>query len=553
MRSVPTASVMTKPCHPFVSAPHVYAFACSTTISEAGYSRHPPPANSAELPGRSGFRQHTVPMLAPMTSATTPRRILTPEQRRRRRRRQVATRWLVIAVVLAVVATGGYVVYNYQRFVGGINHIDAIPGGTNTTGRDQNILLVGDDHRPDNATPEQLAQLGTEQDGGGTSTDTMIVVHLPADGSSATMISLPRDSWVDIPGYGKDKLNSAFIHGVEDGGNDAAGAQLLITTIQNLTGLTIDHFVRVSLLGFYNVVDALGPVQVCLNEAVNDPFSAIDLPAGVSALNASQALSFVRQRHGLPNGDLDRQVRQQYFLSVEARQILSAGTLLNPVKLGSVLDAISSSVETDPGLNIIDLATQMRGLSADKIRSATIPITGTPTIEVDGNDVSIVAVDTAAMPGFIAGILGTAAPDAPASASAYDTATASAPGDVTVTVLNGSDADGVAAAASDALAGFGFGTGTPASADTRATTVIQYAAGKEGDAKAVAAYLPGASVEESSDVSDVTVILGSDGIAVTDPAAAASDAPAAPAAPGDTPAPTPSTPGTSYAQGACIN
>ncbi|WP_253259697.1 LCP family protein [Subtercola boreus] len=488
-----------------------------------------------------------------MTSATTPRRILTPEQRRRRRRRQVATRWLVIAVVLAVVATGGYVVYNYQRFVGGINHIDAIPGGTNTTGRDQNILLVGDDHRPDNATPEQLAQLGTEQDGGGTSTDTMIVVHLPADGSSATMISLPRDSWVDIPGYGKDKLNSAFIHGVEDGGNDAAGAQLLITTIQNLTGLTIDHFVRVSLLGFYNVVDALGPVQVCLNEAVNDPFSAIDLPAGVSALNASQALSFVRQRHGLPNGDLDRQVRQQYFLSVEARQILSAGTLLNPVKLGSVLDAISSSVETDPGLNIIDLATQMRGLSADKIRSATIPITGTPTIEVDGNDVSIVAVDTAAMPGFIAGILGTAAPDAPASASAYDTATASAPGDVTVTVLNGSDADGVAAAASDALAGFGFGTGTPASADTRATTVIQYAAGKEGDAKAVAAYLPGASVEESSDVSDVTVILGSDGIAVTDPAAAASDAPAAPAAPGDTPAPTPSTPGTSYAQGACIN
>ena len=485
-----------------------------------------------------------------MTSAETTRRILTPEQRRRRRRRQVASRWLVIVVVLAVVATGGYVVYNYQRFVGGINHIDAIPGGTNSTGKDQNILLVGDDHRPDNATPEQLAQLGTEDDGGGTSTDTMIVVHLPADGSSATMISLPRDSWVDIPGYGMDKLNAAFIHGVEDGGSDAAGAQLLISTIQNLTGLTIDHFVRVSLLGFYNVVDALGPVQVCLNQAVDDPFSAIDLPAGVSTLNASQALSFVRQRHGLPNGDLDRQVRQQYFLSVEARQILSAGTLLNPVKLGNVLDAISSSVETDAGLNIIDLATQMRNLSADKIRSATIPISGTPTIEVDGSDVSIVEVDTAAMPGFIAGILGTATPEAPASPSAYDSATASAPGDVTVTVLNGSDADGVAAAATDEFSALGFATGEPDSAETRATTVVQYPAGREGDAKAVAAYLPGASVEESDSVSGVTVILGSDGIAVTDPADSGAGTPDSPSA---APTAEPATPGTSYAQGACIN
>ncbi|RFA21048.1 LCP family protein [Subtercola boreus] len=499
-----------------------------------------------------------------MTTATPPRRMLTPDQRRRRRRRQVITRWFVIAVILVVVTAGGYVVYNYQRFVTGINHIDAIPGGSGASGTDQNILLVGDDHRPDNATPEQLAQLGTEQDGGGTSTDTMIVVHLPADGSSATMISLPRDSWVDIPGYGEDKLNSAFVHGVEAGGNDAAGAQLLVSTIQKLTGLKIDHFVRVSLLGFYNVVDALGPVQVCLNQAVKDPFSAIDLPAGVSSLNASEALSFVRQRHGLPNGDLDRQVRQQYFLSVEARQILSAGTLLNPGKLANVLDAISSSVETDAGLNIIDLATQMRNLSPDKIRSATIPITGTPTIDVDGNEVSIVAVDTAAMPGFIAGILGNAAPDASPTPSAYDAASASAPGDVTVTVLNGSDADGAAASSTETLSGFGFATGTPDSAETRETTVVEYPAGKEGDAKAVAAYFPGAAVEVSDSAADVTVVLGGDGITATDPAGSGStgsgstdsgsaDSTAATDAGTDAATPAPTTPGTSYAQGACIN
>ncbi|GGF34076.1 LytTR family transcriptional regulator [Subtercola lobariae] len=455
-------------------------------------------------------------------------------------------------MVLILLVTGGYVVYNYQRFVNGITHIDALPGGS-TNNKDQNILLVGDDHRPDNATPEQLAQLGTQDDGGGTSTDTMIIVHLPADGSSATMISLPRDSWVDIPGFGKDKLNAAFTYGSENGGGDAGGAKLLVTTIQNLTGLTIDHFVRVSLLGFYNVVNALGPVQVCLNEAVNDPFSAINLPAGVSSLDASQALSFVRQRHGLPNGDLDREVRQQYFLSVEARQILSAGTLLNPAKLASVLDAISSSIETDSGLNIIDLATQMRNLSPDKIRSTTIPIVGTPTITVDGNDVSIVQVDTAAMPGFIASVLGTStpAPSAPPSPSVYDSATVSPVGEVTVTVLNGSDSDGVAASNTDTLGGFGFKTGTPGSTDTQTTTTIQYPAGNEGHAKAVAAYFPGAALEVAS-VSDVTVILGTDGIQATDPNAAATDAPA-PATGDPTATPAPAAPTTSYAKGACIN
>ena len=155
------------------------------------------------------------------------------------------------------------------------------------------------------------------------------------------------------------------------------------------------------MLGFYDVVKALGPVQVCLNNAVDDPYSTVNLPKGVSTLDAQQALAFVRQRHGLPNGDLDRIVRQQYFLSVEARQVLSAGTLLNPVKLQNVLDAVSSSIQTDPGLDLIALATQLHGLSANNLSTATIPVSGTPTITVDGNDVSIVQVDTAAMPAFI--------------------------------------------------------------------------------------------------------------------------------------------------------
>ena len=462
-----------------------------------------------------------------------------PRPPRKNRRRRIVFRWIGIVLAVAVIAAGGYVVFNYQRFIAGVTHVDAIDGSTTDDfdGTDQNILLVGDDHRPDGATAQELAQLGTTADGGGTATDTMMVMHVPADGSSATLISFPRDSWVDIPGFGKNKLNSAFALG---GGNDdpAGGARLLISVIQNMTGLTIDHYVRVSLLGFYDIADALGPIDVCLNNAVNDRYSTLNLPAGVSTLNAQQALAFVRQRHGLPNGDLDRQVRQQYFLTVEARKILSAGTLLNPFKLGAVLDAISSSIETDPGLNFIDLATQIKGLSADKITTATIPILGTPTINVNGTPVSIVEVDTAGMPAFIGGLIG--------GPTAYETATAAAPGDVTVSVLNGGAPNGSAATATQTFASLGFVTNPPDSTSATAKTTIEYPAGQEAAAKAVATYLPGAAVVVSPNVTGVRVIVGSDGLM---PAAPTAEAPAAPTEP--TPEQTPA--GTTYAAGACIN
>jgi LCP family protein required for cell wall assembly len=463
-----------------------------------------------------------------------------PRHQRKKRRAGRIVRWIAFPLVALLVIGGGYVAFNYQRFVSGVTHVDAIvpAEGEETVpdvdGVDQNILLVGDDHRPDGATDEELAKLGTEDDGGAVNTDSMMVLHLPADGTSASIISFPRDSYVEIPGYGKSKLNAAYSIGSESGG-DAGGAQLLIQTIQNMTGLNIDHYVRVSLLGFYNVVEALGPVDVCLNNAVNDPWSALNLPAGVSTLNAQQALSFVRQRHGLPNGDLDRQVRQQYFLNVEARKVLSAGTLLNPFKLGQVLDAVSSAVETDPGLNFISLAAQMKDLRADNITSATIPILGTPTIYVNGSPLSIVEVDTAAMPAFISSLV-----EGP---SAYDEAVAAANTDVTVSVANARAVEGTAGAATAALAGFGFVTGTPETIAAVPTTTIEYPAGMEAQAKAVAAYLPGAVATETASATDVRVVLGTDGIVVTAPAVAD---PAVPA-----PAPTPA--GTTYAAGACIN
>lgn len=462
-----------------------------------------------------------------------------PRQRRRSKR---IVAWTAAALAVILVVVGGYAAYSYFRFVGGVKHVDVIAKPANDVdGQDQNILLVGDDHRPDGAAQAQLDQLSTTDDGGGTNTDTMMVLHIPANGKSATLISLPRDSWVDVPGHGMNKLNSAFSLG--GGGSDpTAGAKLLIQTVQNLTGLSIDHYVRVSLLGFYTIAEALGPVQVCLNNAVDDPYSGANFPAGVSTLDAKQALSFVRQRHGLPRGDLDRVVRQQYFLSVEAHKFLSAGTLLNPAKLTKTLDAVSGSLETDPGLNFLQLGAQLQGLTGGKIQSATIPISGTPTITVDGDDISIVEVDTAAMPAFIQGLMGTP--------TAYDNATAAKPAETTVTVLNGGSANGAATTATETLAAAGFKTGTPGDADTRATTVIQYKAGQEAQAKAVAAYVPGASIQQTDSVSTVTLVLGDDGLMPAAPAAPGS-APAAPAAPA--PSAAPSGPATNYSDKVCIN
>jgi hypothetical protein len=285
---------------------------------------------------------------------------------------------------------------------------------------------------------------------------------------------------------------------------------------------------------------------------VNDPYSGVDLPAGTSELDAKQALSFVRQRHGLPNGDLDRNVRQQYFLSQEARKVLSAGTLLNPIKMNNILSAVGSSIQTDTDL--VSLASQMRNLRPGNIQSATIPTLGTPTITVGGSPLSIVEVDTVGLPAFVQGLVG--------EPEEYTKATAAEPAATTVTVLNGSGTTGAAATATANLTARGFQVGTPGSSDTTQKTQVQYPAGQEAQAKAVAAVVPGAVAVRSTTVSGVTLVLGSDGITVTAPAAPgdasstpADEAPEAEASKAAESEPTPSSTDvkTYGEEGVCIN
>lgn len=440
-----------------------------------------------------------------------------PRTRLRVRPRHVV-RWVAVVVVALLVATVGYAVYNYNHFVGGVTHIDAIPSTTSVASSSgENILLVGDDHRPANASAAELAELGTTADGGGTNTDTMLVLHIPDGGAKASLISFPRDSWVDIPGYGEGKLNAAFVYGSQKGG-DAGGAQLLVKTIENVSGLHIDHFVRISMLGFYDVAKSLGPIKVCLNDAVDDSFSTFKAPAGVSTLDAKQALAFVRQRHGLPNGDFDRQARQRYFLSREAKNFLSAGTILNPGKLNSALTAASSAIQTDPDLNWLTLATQLKGLAGGDLESTSIPTSGTPTIAVGGTAVSIVQVDTAKMPSFIASLDKTKE----STSSTTSAAAAVKPGEVTVSVLNGSGVDGAALSSSSALSTAGFSTTAVSSVSTREATTIQYPASMAAEAKLVAKYVPGATLEAVTGVANVTVVLGTDSAAAKSTATSSS-------------------------------
>ena len=250
----------------------------------------------------------------------------------------------------------------------------------------QNILIVGNDDRND-MTDAEVHELHTGRSGGSLNTDTMMIVHLPADGSKATIISLPRDSFVDIPGFRSAKLNAAYpdgyVYDAPAGATEkqrrAAGANVLIQVVRNLTGLTIDHFVEVDLIGFYRISNAIGPITVNLCHATSDPTgSHFHAPAGISHLVGVRALEFVRQRDGLPHTDLDRTARQRYFLTAAFRKIESANMLLNPSKLHHLIDAVDNSIYIDnnDGFSIVKLAAQLADLNPDDIVGKAIPTEG---------------------------------------------------------------------------------------------------------------------------------------------------------------------------------
>lgn len=420
---------------------------------------------------------------------------------------------MTIATLLSVALVIGTGIYwwNYRQFDNGISKINISLGQNSDShavkkdidGKDENILVVGNDDRTGD-TPQQLAELNTNADGGSLATDTMMIIHVPANGSKATLISLPRDSYVNIPGYGMDKLNAAYDDGFQAATGThlqkvAAGANLLIETIQNLTGLHIDHYAMINLIGFYTISKAIGGIKVDMCEAVNDPYSGANFHAGINIISGQSALAFVRQRHGLVHGDLDRVKRQQYFLTAAFRQAFSGKVL---VKLNDLLNAIKSSIVVDGGLDPLTLGQQMENLSANNIISTTIPTT------IDNNSPAgdVLDVQPAQVQAFVLGVIGNTDPK-------LKTAPLVAPSTVTVSVENaGSGVNGVAAKNAAVLQAQGFHVGQPGDSQYAVTaTTIEYANGMQSQAKTLAQYVPGALLVETN-VAKLTLLLGPDGL-----------------------------------------
>jgi LCP family protein required for cell wall assembly len=276
------------------------------------------------------------------------------------------------------------------------------------------ILLVGLDSRTDaagNPLPRQLLDaLAAGPDEGHLNTDTLILVRMPDDPTlPTTAVSIPRDAYVYVPQHGMHKINSAYRRAAEAARAqgvqaqqqvDQAGRRSLITTVERLTGVSVDHYAEVNLAGFAEVTQAVGGVPVCLNTAVRDRRSGADFAAGPQTLQGPAALAFVRQRHGLPRGDLDRVVRQQAFLASLAHEVLSAGTLADPAELSALIAAVSRYVVVDPTWDLLAFAAQAGGLTGGTISFRTIP-TGRPNLPTPEDGVAV-EVDPGAVRDFVA-------------------------------------------------------------------------------------------------------------------------------------------------------
>jgi LCP family protein required for cell wall assembly len=435
-------------------------------------------------------------------------------------------RAIAVTAALAVVLGTGVAWSRIRSFESGINHISsaALGGGGDDGAID--VLLVGMDSRTDAhgnpLTEEELATLRAGDDVS-TNTDTIILVRIPNNGKSATAISIPRDSYVEVPELGKMKINGVYgsVHLeklkqlVEQEGVDPAkaepeaaeaGREALIKTAAKLTGVTVDHYAEIGLLGFALITDALGGVNVCLKEAVYEPLSGADFPAGWQKLDGPQALSFVRQRHDLPRGDLDRVTRQQAVMASLAHEVISGKTLSSPATLNRLEAAVQRSVVLSDGWDIMDFVQQLQKLAAGNVAFATIPILREDGWSDDGMQ-SVVRLDPTDVQEWVSGLLH----DQDEGKTDELTYT---PSKTTVDVINDTDINGLAAAVSHVLTNKGFTPGTIGNNDDGHVSGSQVRAAKVDDlgAQAVSKELGNLPIVEDASVGpgSVRVVLAGD-------------------------------------------
>jgi LCP family protein required for cell wall assembly len=434
---------------------------------------------------------------------------------------RVITTLLAVAVVLGT----GVAWNNVRTFEDGIFHMFSPSLGTGGDDGAIDILLVGLDSRTDAhgnpLTAEELATLRAGDDES-TNTDTIILVRIPNNGKSATALSIPRDSYVQAPGLGKTKINGVYGQTREakrtslvkagDSAQDAmaqgtqAGRDALIKTVADLTGVTVDHYAEIGLLGFALIADALGGVDVCLKQSVFEPMSGADFPAGQQKLNGPQALSFVRQRHDLPRGDLDRVVRQQAVMASLAHAVISGKTLSSPSTLKRLEAAVQRSMVISSGWDVMDFVQQLSKLAGGKVAFATIPVLDGAGWSDDGMQ-SVVRVDPHQVQDWVAGLLHDQA-EGKTEQLAYT------PAKTTANVANDTDINGLASAVSDVLNSKGFTTGTVGNNEGGHVKTSQVRAAKSDDlgAQQIAKELGGLPVvaDASLPAEMVRVVLAND-------------------------------------------
>jgi LCP family protein required for cell wall assembly len=456
-----------------------------------------------------------------------------------------------VAALGILVASGyGYIVYNdLKNTIGSSN---AIGNGPKSKGDDQNILLIGLDSRKDgdgNDLPDSIlsklhagSRRGVDNGTGGYNTNTLILMHVPGDGSRATAFSIPRDdyvTYVDAIGpqqhgkikeaYGvtkafkEDQLSATGMKGValDHAGREAA-RKATISTVRALTGVPIDHFAEINLAGFYDLAQTLGGVDVCLKKAVKDSYSGADFKAGVQHLDGAQALAFVRQRHGLPNGDLDRTHRQQAFLSSVTHKLKSKGVFGDLGQMEGLLKVAKKDVVTDRGWDILGFGRQAQNLTNGKVDFQTLPIKGYGRIR--GQDVNL--IDPAAIRATVQGAFGQGSDGGRGGKNGASPSSVPSSPSSTVDVLNGGGHPGLAARVAAALTGIGYTKGTVSSTITRSRTVVRYGAGADADANKIASAFGTTAVPDSTAGSGhVQIVLGRATTAVPDFSAAKTSAP----------------------------
>jgi LCP family protein required for cell wall assembly len=461
------------------------------------------------------------------------------------------------ALVLAVSGFSYFVVRDVSS-IGGSHAINSGP----SIGA-QNILLMGLESRTDwngNVLPNDILNAlhaGSRQgvlDGvGGNATNTLILIHIPAGGKKAIGFSIPRDDWVTFPqsydGQSTGKIDQAYGFALAEEeaqvkqqhpgmsqnqvafqGNEA-GRAAAVASVESLTGMHVDHFAEVNLDGFYELAKVLGGVQVCLKQPVAlDTYSGFYAKkAGYQHLNARMALAFVRQRHGLTNGDLDRTHRQQAFLDSIMQQLRTEGVLSDLTKINSLLSVAKQYVITDSGWNLLDFATQMRSLTSGNLSFHTLPIEGYATIDGQAaNQVNVPYIQQLVHQTFYP------APRAPASSRPQPTATASVSAAqaaaTTVDVFNGGNTQGLAGQVSTALVKDGFTAGQVSNTTALTTTQVLYGTGAKASGATIASMF-GVTATASATVAagHVQVNLGADAtVPGATPSASSSSAAALP-------------------------